>query len=291
VVNNERGVMDKTKFEEGIKEPLERILLSLRKNNMILWAGSGLSLYMDNKDENKYPSVNDLCVKIFNSAKDEDKKELERYKASLPDISSEYCRLYKREMLIDILKDCFDTRPNFEPTTHNRIFEIKQIDTIITTNYDRLFEFAFSNKTNVIVGDAYKRLGKWMTDLYKIHGDTSIPDSIIITREDYDGFSKTQDKILWNIISALLASKSILFVGYSLEDKNVQDMLEKYMRLVSTTDNEFFIVTPKPLHNNTKIRLKEICNKITYIPRKGEELFEYIKTKSVMNQFMMLRTL
>ncbi|MDR2600448.1 MAG: SIR2 family protein [Oscillospiraceae bacterium] len=283
--------MDKTKFEEGIKEPLERILLSLRKNNMILWAGSGLSLYMDNKDENKYPSVNDLCVKIFNSAKDEDKKELERYKASLPDISSEYCRLYKREMLIDILKDCFDTRPNFEPTTHNRIFEIKQIDTIITTNYDRLFEFAFSNKTNVIVGDAYKRLGKWMTDLYKIHGDTSIPDSIIITREDYDGFSKTQDKILWNIISALLASKSILFVGYSLEDKNVQDMLEKYMRLVSTTDNEFFIVTPKPLHNNTKIRLKEICNKITYIPRKGEELFEYIKTKSVMNQFMMLRTL
>lgn len=291
MVNNERGVMDKTKFEEGIKEPLERILLSLRKNNMILWAGSGLSLYMDNKDENKYPSVNDLCVKIFNSAKDEDKKELERYKASLPDISSEYCRLYKREMLIDILKDCFDTRPNFEPTTHNRIFEIKQIDTIITTNYDRLFEFAFSNKTNVIVGDAYKRLGKWMTDLYKIHGDTSIPDSIIITREDYDGFSKTQDKILWNIISALLASKSILFVGYSLEDKNVQDMLEKYMRLVSTTDNEFFIVTPKPLHNNTKIRLKEICNKITYIPRKGEELFEYIKTKSVMNQFMMLRTL
>ena len=111
-----------------------------------------------------------------------------------------------------------------------------------------------------------------MVDLYKIHGDTSDGDSIIITSKDYAQFYNKLDTVLWNKLKGLLAEKSVIFVGYSLEDKNIHDVFEKIISQIDSSDKEFFIVTPTLQEHKLKY-LNTIC-KTTHIPLTGEEFFE-----------------
>jgi hypothetical protein len=204
--------MDKLKLR-NLEKPLARIVSTIRKNDAILWAGSGLSLYAG------YPCGKKLSRIILESAEsDKDKEILKVYINSLMDISNEFSQIYSRDKLIEIIKKNFDVAPSTEPTTHCYISKIPQINTIITTNYDHLFEMAYENRVTVCTGTVFKKTIKGMVDLYKIHGDTTDPDSIIITSKDYAQFYDKLDTVLWNKIKGLLAEKSVIFVGYSLED-------------------------------------------------------------------------
>ncbi len=263
--------MDKLKLR-AIEEPLTRVVSSIRNYDAILWVGSGLSLYAG------YPSGAELSKKIFESAENSsDQAILQVYMNSLMDLSNEFSQLYSRDKLIDIIEKNFDVAPSTEPSAHYHITKIPQIDTIITANYDHLFEIVYENKVTVCTGTVFKKTVKGMVDLYKIHGDTSDGDSIIITSKDYAQFYNKLDTVLWNKIKGLLAEKSVIFVGYSLEDKNIQDVFEKIISQIDSSDKEFFIVTPTLQEHKLKY-LNTIC-KTTHIPLTGEEFFEYIESE------------
>ncbi len=202
---------------------------------------------------------------------------MEPHKNSLMDISNEYSQLYSRDSLIEVLKAHFDVAPSVDPAVHKLIAKIPQISSIITTNYDHLFESVYENRISLYTGTSFSRTIKGSIDLYKIHGDTSDPDSIVLTSKDYSQFYDKLDTIFWNKIKGLLAEKTIVFVGYSLEDKNIQDVFEKIVQQISPLNKEFFIVTPTIQEHKLR-HLNTIC-KTTHIPLTGEDFFRYVEAE------------
>lgn len=88
-----------------------------------------------------------------------------------------------------------------------------------TTTYDQLFEEAYRNARGglAIIPDTptVAREG-W---LLKMHGCVSDPSSIVLTREDYLRYSDRR-AALAGIVQALLITRHMLFVGFSLRDDN-----------------------------------------------------------------------
>lgn len=68
---------------------------------------------------------------------------------------------------------------------------------------------------------------------------------------------------------------SVLFIGYSLEDKNIEDIFEKILTQVDTSESEFFIAVPHLAEHKLR-HLNTIC-KTTHLPIDGETLLQIIE--------------
>ncbi|WP_158596008.1 SIR2 family protein [Lactobacillus sp. ESL0259] len=97
---------------------------------------------------------------------------------------------------------------------------------IVTTNYDEFLENELNGNVNIKVGNkGLFSTGAEFGELYKIHGSISDPNSIVITEDDYKKLKRTSAIINAKILSRLTVSP-ILFLGYSLTDKNVKSLLK-----------------------------------------------------------------
>ncbi|MFR1968276.1 MAG: SIR2 family protein [Streptococcus salivarius] len=119
----------------------------------------------------------------------------------------------------------------------NRIFYQKQV--IVTTNYDTLTEDLLAEldkRPTVYVGQKgfFDETYNW-SELFKIHGDVNDPSSIIITEEDYKSYDKNSILISAKILSNLIQSP-IIFLGYSLTDRNVQKLLVDFASQLPNDD-------------------------------------------------------
>ena len=134
---------------------------------------------------------------------------------------------------------------------HNSLKNIPQIQTIITTNFDDLFEKAYGNDIEVIIRDesiatAFSLINSDKVKLFKIHSDFTNPDLIIITKSDYLKFFDSDIyRPLWTEIKSIIAKKSIFFVGYSLEDPNIQFIFDKIIEKLGQFSNECFLAIPQ----------------------------------------------
>lgn len=115
---------------------------------------------------------------------------------------------------------------SFRDETKLELDEIKKmkknIASIITTNYDGLIEDVFGFNpligNNILLSNPYN-------SLYKIHGCISNANSLIITDSDYKNFDKRYELIRAQLVS-LFIHNPILFIGYSVSDKNIKDILK-----------------------------------------------------------------
>jgi len=102
---------------------------------------------------------------------------------------------------------------------------------IITTNYDAFIEHLLLEQ-NIIpklyVGNNgfFEDTVGW-SELYKIHGDIRDPRSIIISTEDYARYDDKAILISAKILSNMIKNP-ILFIGYSLTDRNVKKLLSDF---------------------------------------------------------------
>ena len=258
--------------KQEISSDMERLISLIRNKEIVLWAGSGLSLYAG------YPSGTELCDIICNAAKTErDKEILLRHKSTLMNVAEEFEQLYSRSELIGLVSTHFDKVPDVNLQTHYLCTQIPQIDTIITTNYDRLFEYVYGDNIKTVVGTQYKTSDKKPVTLYKIHGDSSDSSSVILTSKDYATFYEGLNSLVWNKLKVILAEHSVLFVGYSLEDKNIEDIFEKVLTQVDTSKSEFFIAVPTLAEHKLR-HFNTIC-KTTHLPIDGESLLRAIETE------------
>lgn len=98
----------------------------------------------------------------------------------------------------------------------------KNISSIITTNYDKLIEEIF--EFNPLIGNDIL-LSNPYGALYKIHGCVSKPEKIILSKEDYDNFNLKYELIRAQLLS-LFIHNPIIFLGYSINDSNIKDLLK-----------------------------------------------------------------
>ena len=78
------------------------------------------------------------------------------------------------------------------------------------------------------------------TNLLKVHGDIADPDNIIITSKDYENFKA--DTIIWGHIKLLLSTHAVVFIGYSLTDPNVKEMLDDIIKRLKGKQNPFYFI-------------------------------------------------
>ena len=192
-----------------------------------------------------------------------------------------------RNYIITVLTSTF-TKDFSSTETHKIISKIPHFRNIITTNYDRLFENVYGNKLNLIFSDSHTPyIDDKKVNLFKIHGDLSDPDSIIITKSDYNRFfeNDTEQNTIWNIIKGIVATKSILFIGYNLEDSNVEVIFNKIKNKTGKNGKECYFVAPNiPPIKSVNLEKANI-HPISLTGEKFfKELIEYLK-KNIKKDF------
>lgn len=113
---------------------------------------------------------------------------------------------------------------------------------IVTTNYDPLIEDTIRENSNqrpkIFVGNSgfFENDANGWSEIYKIHGSYDNPESIIITDKDYEQYNKNSILISAKILSSMINSP-IIFLGYSLTDRNVSNLLKDFSRQLPSEDS------------------------------------------------------
>ena len=114
-----------------------------------------------------------------------------------------------------------------------RKISIRSVAGIITTNYDMLLEHLFPSFKSYIGQDELlfsnpSEIG----EIYKIHGSVENPSSIIISASDYKRFEEKSAYLIAKILTVFI-EYPIIFIGYSINDKNIQNILETIAKCLS----------------------------------------------------------
>jgi len=99
------------------------------------------------------------------------------------------------------------------------------VDGLITTNWDILCETIFP-QYKVFVGQEELIFSnpQSIAEIYKIHGCCTKPESLVLTSDDYNAFDKKYSYLVAKLITVFI-EHPVFFIGYSLGDENIQNML------------------------------------------------------------------
>jgi hypothetical protein len=111
------------------------------------------------------------------------------------------------------------------------------IDGIITTNFDPLLDQLFPD-FEVFVGQERLLFSEAMGvgEIYKIHGSHEDPDSLVLTRADYERFNE-RNPYLAAKLTTYFVEHPIVFLGYSLSDENVGAILNAIVRCLDSKES------------------------------------------------------
>lgn len=147
---------------------------------------------------------------------------------------------------------------------------------IITTNYDSIIEDILPDFTTMI-GQDNMLLSNSLNifEIFKIHGCASNPNSIVITKDDYDKFNRKL-KYLSAKLLTIFVEHPIIFIGYSFNDVNIRKLFEEISNCLtpeqlSKIKNNFIFIT-KSSDNNESIIQKEL---------------NFNKNRIIMNEFIL----
>ena len=112
------------------------------------------------------------------------------------------------------------------------------VPVVVTTNYDQFLETqVFENKfkTYTRPEQYYFSQSEDIGEIFKIHGCISDPDSMILTRQDYDMMEIKSRMVISRIVS-LMCNHPIVFLGYSMDDQTLHEMLKEITRGMGSDD-------------------------------------------------------
>ncbi len=140
---------------------------------------------------------------------------------------------------------------------HRLIVELN-FPIIYTTNYDRWLEKAFAahgrEYTKITnVGDLLNAR-EGATQIVKFHGDFDDDNSLVLTESSF--FERMDFESALDIkLQSDVLGRPVLFIGYSLKDINIRDLLFKLQRLWETSGRRemrpksyVFLGAPNPVH-------------------------------------------
>lgn len=127
--------------------------------------------------------------------------------------------------------DEFELRSDEETEMLSSVGEGK-ISGVITTNYDTLCQRLFP-RFHRFVGEREMIFSEptFAQEIYQIHGSTSNPDSLVLTRGDYDAFVKHEQYLAAKLLTIFM-EHPVVFLGYSLQDKNIRGILRSMSECV-----------------------------------------------------------
>lgn len=201
---------------------LESLLQALKENRLVLFIGSGFS------KECGFPDWKNLAKPIA--------KEL-----NYPlDDNTDYSLVFQYyqdkydncNKLNALLKNTFSIAPK-HLENHNLLAALPVAE-IWTTNYDTSIERHFEDCGRIIdvkrnIHDLTIKASKADCSLYKMHGDVSVSTECVLTKDDYENYFHTHEPFT-NVLKHTLMEKTVLFIGYSLNDPDLQTILSSIRR-------------------------------------------------------------
>ena len=109
------------------------------------------------------------------------------------------------------------------------------IQEFVTTNYDDLFQRAcvgVGNEVAVLPYAPGRNGSRW---LLKLHGCVRHPEDIVLTRQDYLRYEQRRSA-LGGIVQALLITRRMVFLGFSLTDDNFHRIVDAVRRAIDPDD-------------------------------------------------------
>jgi len=137
---------------------------------------------------------------------------------------------------------------------NKEVVELKKTypSAIITTNYDEMLEEIFGDEYTVHIGQTslLTNVLDGVGEIYKIHGCVTECDSIVITKSDYNMYSE-KELYLNSKILTLFLEYPVVFLGYSVSDRNVKSILStifntlSYEKVEELKSRMWFITRPE----------------------------------------------
>lgn len=153
----------------------------------------------------------------------------ELYDASFP--PEIYFKYKVIEYFKSILPDSLDEIDDMHNEEITLLQEIRP-HAIVTTNYDKFLEMVFPEYTPIIGQKILYANHASIGEIFKIHGCTSDPNSIVITKKDYHEFN-TRKKYLSSKLLTYFAEHPLLIIGYSANDSNIRAILSDIDEIIS----------------------------------------------------------
>ncbi len=107
--------------------------------------------------------------------------------------------------------------------THGHLASLPTSEAV-TTNYDQLFEAAVASVDGTMAVLPYQPVRRGERWLLKLHGSIDRDDSIVLTRSDHLG-APARHGALFGLVQAMLLTRHMLFVGYSLSDEDFHQLV------------------------------------------------------------------
>ena len=205
---------------DGLRKSADDLAAHARSGNLVLFLGAGASA------DSGLPDWSELLLDLLKMAGAED-INLDRFKAlDYRDQATVVAKLKGEETtkIYEDLRERFGTP--LGTLTHSLLASLPTSEAV-TTNYDELFEQAvraIEDDSIAVLPDQVVAPGqRW---LLKLHGTIDRAATIVLTRRDYLSTASTHGA-LFGIVQAMLMTRHMLFVGYSLEDEDFHKLVEE----------------------------------------------------------------
>ena len=156
---------------------------------------------------------------------------------SFSEIAQAYEDDHGRQALVQFVRDRLEELGDEPQPAHRLLARLAQCDVLVTTALNRRLERAFAEvgrPLQVIVSDddiAFE--DERRAQLYKLRGALDQLDTLILTKDDHLDFFDDQSS-LSVVLQGYLARKTLLFIGYDLDDDSFMLL---YRKVTAALDN------------------------------------------------------
>jgi isopentenyldiphosphate isomerase len=245
----------------------KNLLENLTHNNVVPFIGSGMSR------PSGLPLWNDLIQTLIKEIEDEyDVSDLRRlYEQGVID-SIDTPELYSiistnKFPLLRFIKSAFD-KP-WRANSYHKLLSQFEFDTILTTNFDNLIENQYEQQ-GVVINRIWKSEHlpffdeKRFVQLIKIHGTIDDIKSIVLAKSDYDAYRR-RNKLIYHLVSTIFLTRTILFLGFSLQDPNILNFLDEIKNTIGDVMRTHYALLINP-PNSLVNKLSEYGIRVIKLP-------------------------
>lgn len=147
--------------------------------------------------------------------------------------------------------------------------------TVITTNYDDLYESACREADKplekVVSNEQLTRIPWDSPRILKLHGDLEAPKEIILTGDDYRKWQREAGGLKDKMVATLQESMCI-FAGYGMGDENLHDILNKIEQNLGDSSLKHFAL----VHEVDEMRAAEWDGMVEFVAGDATEFFERV---------------
>lgn len=252
--------------DNRMSEIPQPLLEDIAAGKCLPFVGAGFSLNAKLPVGNRMPDWQGL-TEILATAAGASPKE------AGPIVAASYERRFGRVQLIEAIRDALHS-DEIEPADAHVAFAGLPFDTIYTTNFDLLLEDA-----NALIRKPFRSLvgelqipfhgGPLSTNIVKMHGDLRHEEHIIVSQEDYDQFLEKYPVISTHL-SAMLITRTALFLGYSLSDPDFNHIREVVRSRLGRFQRMSYIIQFNQPPKKVEAMLDQHLHVINLKPKRGQ---------------------